>query len=642
MNARIDHLKSIIYTKSEDIPAYRSLVEQYYVNETGVSPVMRRANFLTHFAEEIPIVMDNEELICGSMRFWRGRYGPSNKGHIIVDYRMILSCGIECMIERASHHDTEDAAAFVIALNAFSHYIERHADAAEKLYAETKRPELERMAANCHHLTKKPPESFAQAIQLVWFVHLFLHAESLSAAFSFGRFDDYLYPYYKADIESGVLAPEDAEELLAAFWLKCCEGDESQNLTVGGDRENPLTFLCMEVAAALKVQQPSLSVRICEKSSDALWKQMLSLIKVGIGMPAIFCDDVIIRSLKNLGIADRDAENYAIVGCYEANPDGKTYGTTANAGRFFLHDVLLAFLAREKAYADFDDFYRSFKDFFRSMYSTQIVNGFRAHWKHIREHLPSPFESACMGRCLDSGIAAERSGCEYTMCGINILGIGTLIDSLYVMKKLIFEEKTIDYTAFIKQVQENFPDRALAETCRNYPGKYGTDSPETNEMAADLSNFIADLIAENEIYEGVIPYAGLFVFMLDIRSDNYPATPDGRLQGDRISYGISASDLCVGKTVTSVMNSASHIANDRFADGNPLMFTLNERELAGERGDMLLKSLIKGYFAGGGFHLQFNVTDTKRMKAAKENPNEHRDLIIRISGYSEYFTKLDE
>lgn len=636
MNNRIDYLKTLTNKETDDIAVCRALSKKEYVDCPEKEEIFRKAHFLRCFAKEIPVVIDKQELIVGSMRFWHKKIASyRNKGHIVVDYKMILKEGICGIQKKIAQLTTREATAFAEAVDAFSVFIKRYAKAAEEL-------NMRAVAENCRNLIEYAPKTFHEALQLVWFVHLFLHAEGMAAAVSFGRFDDYLYPFYKHDTDGGLLSREQARELLMCFWLKTCEGDESQNLTVGGNVENDLTYLCLEVASELKVQQPSVSVRISDASSELLWEKTLELVKCKLGMPAIFNDNTVIRSLENAGVQKADAENYAIVGCYEANSAGNTFGTTAHAGRIDLHDVLLEFLDTEKNYKDFEDFYHSFKVFFTEKYNTDILRGFTSNWEKIRKHDISPFQSACMGDCLKNGIPTELGGCKYTMAGINILGIGTLTDSLYTIKKIVFENKEYAFSDFVNQVKNNFPDASLADRCKKLKGKYGTDNEETNALAKELSILIADLVAGGKIYEGVIPYAGLFVFLGDVNASGYPATPDGRLKGERISYGIAASDFCEGKTVTSVLNSASNIANDRFADGNPLMFSIPEREVTGEKGDMLLKVLIKSYFKQGGFHLQINVTDAETLKKAKENPQDYCDLIVRISGYSEYFTKLDD
>ena len=460
MNSRINYLKSITIKETDDIAEYRVLAEKEYVDVTDKEEIFRKAHFLQHFAKEIPVIIDTQELLVGSMRFWHSRLPGRNKGHIIVDYRMILREGICGIKEKIDNLSTDASKAFTEAIEAFSVFIKRYAKAAQAL-------RMEQVADNCNSLLISHPKNFYQALQLVWFVHLFLHAEGMAAAVSFGRFDDYMYPFYKKDIENGILTREQAKELLMCFWLKCCEGDESQNLTLGGDIENELTFLCLEVASELRVQQPSISVRTNDNTSDKLWNKTVELIKCKIGMPSIFNDNIIIKALENANVEKKDAENYAIIGCYEANSDGNTFGTTAYAGTLYLHDILLEFLDPDKKYTDFADFYQNFKEFFKEKYNTDILSGFKKSWEHIRNNCVSPFESACMGGCLENGIPAECGGCKYTMAGINILGIGTLIDSIYAIKKIVFEHQEYTYRDFVNQVKNNFPDKALYQKCKN-------------------------------------------------------------------------------------------------------------------------------------------------------------------------------
>jgi formate C-acetyltransferase len=642
MTERINYLKANIRKRTPDIDAYGDIKNKSYAESEGMDEIFRKAKFLSDFATNIPIVLDDRELICGSMRFWHGKVsGHGNMGHIIVDYEMLVNDGIPVIRERISKLFTEDAVAFGIALDAFELFIKRYADEANRLFLTEGITDMQRVAKNCRQLFRGKPESFEQALQLVWFVHLFLHAEACEPAVSFGRFDKYLYPFYKNDLERGV-SKDELKELLACFWLKTCEGDESQNLTIGGGEENELTFACLEVTAELKVWQPSVSVRINENTTDSLWKTVTSLMKAGIGMPALFNDKVIIKALRGLGLSEEDAENYGIVGCYEANPSGNTYGTTACAGSFRLHDILLEFLFNGESYSDFDSFYSAFLAFFKNKYNTDILEYFRARWERIKHNCVSPFQGLCFRDCLDSGFAAEHGGCKYTMFGINILGIGTLTDSIYCIKKIVFDEKYCTYDYLVTQVKDNFTDEKLFLRLRGCEGKFGTDNAQTNALARELSIFIADLVDGGKIADGVIPYAGLFLFLADVNSARYPATPDGRRAGERVSYGIAASDIAAGKTVTSVLNSSANIANDRFADGNPLMIRMNKSEVEGEKGNMILRSLITSYFENGGFHIQCNIVDVETLKEAQSKPEEYSDLTVRISGYSARFTTLPE
>ena len=642
MTERIKYLKENIRKKTADIAAYGEIKNKSYAESEGMDEIFRKAKFLSDFAANIPIELDCRELICGSMRFWHGKVsGHGNMGHIIVDYEMLVNDGLFVIREKINKLSTNDSQAFREALDAFELFIKRYADEAEKLFLTEGNTDMRRVAENCRQILNGKAQSFEQALQLVWFVHLFLHAEATSPAVSFGRFDCYLYPFYKNDLERGV-SKDELKELLGCFWLKTCEGDESQNLTLGDGEENELTLACLEVTAELRVWQPSVSVRINDKTTECVWNAITNLVKVGIGMPAVFNDSVIIKALRNLGVSEEDAKNYGIVGCYEANSSGNTYGTTACGGSFCLHDILLEFLFHGENYADFESFYSAFLAFFKNKYNTDILEDFRARWERIKRDCVSPFQGLCFRDCLDSGFAAEHGGCKYTMFGINILGIGTLIDSIYCIKKLVFEEKRCSYEYLISQVKENFSDEELFLRCRGYQGKFGTDSEETNLLARELSLFIADLVDGGKIADGVIPYAGLFLFLADVVSAQYPATPDGRRAGERVSYGIAASDIAAGKTVTSVLNSSANIANDRFADGNPLMIRINKSEVGGEKGNVILKSLITSYFKNGGFHIQFNIVDVETLREAQKSPDEYSDLTVRISGYSARFTTLSE
>ena len=642
MTERIKYLKDNIRKVTADIAAYGEIKSKSYAESEGMDEIFRKAKFLSDFATNIPIVLDDREIICGSMRFWHGIVeGHGNMGHIIVDYEMILNDGLPLIKEKINKLSTNDSLAFRVALDAFELFIKRYADEANAHFLLNGNTDMKRVSENCRQLLKGKAQNFEQALQLLWFVHVFLHAEGAAAAVSFGRFDCYLYPFYKKDLKSGV-SKDALHELIACFWLKACEGDESQNLTLGGGDENELAIACLEITAELKVWQPSVSVRINDKTTERTWNAITDLMKVGIGMPAVFNDGVIIKALCNLGISEDDAENYGIVGCYEANSSGNTYGTSAAAGLFSLHDILLEFLFNGEDYAGFETFYPAFLAFFKNKYETDIMAKFRTNWERIKREHVSPFQGICFRDCLDSGLAAEHGGCKYTMFGINILGIGTLIDSIYCIKKLIFEEKYCSYNYLVSQVKENFTDEELFLRLRRCKGKFGTDSEETNALARELSVFIADLVDSMEVESGVIPYAGLFIFLADVNSSKYPATPDGRRAGERISYGIAASDIAEGKTVTSILNSSANIANDRFADGNPLMLRINKSEVEGEEGNVILKSLITSYFKNGGFHIQCNIVDAETLREAQKSPDEYSDLTVRISGYSARFTTLSE
>jgi len=641
---RIEILKQRVALKTEEIASYKVIQDKIYDKPFTGNEADRRADFLMAYAQEVPVVMHEEELLVGSMRFWgcpRSAAFVPNAGHIIVDYGMVLREGIDGIKEKISKLNTEDSSAFMTAVSAFGEYIERHAKQAAKLYESTGRKEMKTVSENCFHLCRYPAENFAQALQMVWFVHVFLHVEGMSAAVSYGRFDKTLGAYYEKDIEQGSLTREEAKELLKCFWLKNCEGDESQNLIVGGDYESDFSFLCLEVTEELKVKQPSLSVRIGSATTPAFWEAVTRVVKTGIGMPAIFNDQVVTKALEYTGFDEKTAADYGIVGCYEAVPNTDTYGMTVH-GPVHLFTILQEYMYSGKEYTDFETFYNDFKEFLVAYYKNVHHPEFIKRCAFHAEKCCSPFQAVCIESCLESGLCAEKKGTKYKMFGVNILGIGTLIDSMYAVKEIVFEQKLCSYPDFVEQVKNEFPNKEMEIRCKNLPGKYGTDNEVTNAMAADLSAFLASMVVENPFDKDIKADPALFQFGADIHLASAPATPDGRRSGERISYGISASDYSVGKTITSVMNSASNIICSRFSCGTPLLIYLPSSYSKGENGDELIPSMTKTYFEKGGFVVQYNTVGADIMRSAQEEPDKYKDLLVRISGFSAQFISLSK
>ena len=632
----VGYLKERIDLATEDVHEYKRILEESYYKKSSGREIDRKADMLTAFANEIPVVLDPCEPIVGSMRFSR-KFENLNKGHVAVDYASLLEGGIPMLYERLSRLSTPDSSAFRKALDAFVILIGRYESRAR---AEG----MTEVAESLAPLKSRAPKSFREAIQLLWMAHLFLHAEGSAAGFSFGRFDKYAYPFYERDITSGILTREGAKELLSAFYLKCCEADESQALTVGGDIENELTFLVLEVCRELSVKQPSVCVRTSEKSSDALWHSAIKAVKAGSGNPALFNDAVFIKGLEGLGIEKCDSQNYALIGCYEANPDGCTYGVTSSAVFFYLHDILTEFIELKPDFDDFSKLYFAFLDFFKRKYDTDVLSYAREdRWiSRVRGECPSPFESLLLGGCLDSGVCAEHGGAKYTLAGVNMLGFGTLVDSLYAIKKLVFDEKRYTLSYYLENVRGNFPDTELLAAARGLKGKYGTADPETDALARELAEFLHKTVSEGSIYDGVTPNPGLFVFLHDIDSESYPATPDGRQRGERVSYGIAPSEIAKGKSLTSLLRSASAIPQRLFPNGTPILLSLDKRDVKGESGEERLIALIKGYFRLGGSTLQINLQNRDTLVDAREHPERYPDLLVRISGFSDRFTRQRE
>lgn len=404
---------------------YAGIFKEFPDLSNYASPCDRTADFLTRFAAEFPAVIQDGELIAGIDWHWNGCHAVGNMGHFAADYSALLTNGTDRLIAA-----TEGA--FKKAMLAFSSYIGAYALKAEE-------SGLAQLTSDCGHIAHLPPATFRQALQLVWFTHIFLHTEANSAAVSFGRFDQYLYPFLKSDMEAGRLTADEALELIMCFYIKTSEGDESQNLIVGGN-ENSLSFLCIEAQRVIGMRQPTVSVRINKNTSDEFWNASLALSAEGIGMPSYFCDETVIKALMNLGIPRQRAEDYAVVGCYETCPQGDTHPLTVAYG-FNLTDILLDYMRKQTSPESFEEFYSGFCGYYRDFYIGILLPRFQKHRSEIAKNWGSPFLACCMKGCIEKKLAPEQYGAAYGFYSLNILGIGTLVDSMYCIEKLVFGDR---------------------------------------------------------------------------------------------------------------------------------------------------------------------------------------------------------
>lgn len=628
-----------------------------YSANRGQPEALRKAEFLEAFARDMPVAVQPGAPFAGSQAFcgvpWKAYFTEAececmafggNLGHIIVDYGRILRdgcAGTAARLDRMQAGSAVNREAMQRAWEAFRLFVRRHGPAARALGASPWGGGAGDDA--CARLADNPASTFREALQLLWLAHVFLHAEGMAAAISFGRFDQYMWPLLRADLAEQRLSVAEAQTLLSAFWIQCCEGDESQNLTVGGvDAEghaadNPLTVMCLDAAREAGVWQPSMSLRAHAETPEAVWEAALRLCASGSGMPSFFNDGVVIRGLKAAGIPDRRARDWGVVGCYEATPQGDTYGATVG-GSFVLPERLNAFLAEGRKETRFEAFYAAFKERLKRDYSAALADCQRT-WDAWRIRCASPFESVCTTGCMESGLLVEEGGASYNLFGINILGLGTVVDSLWAIRSVVYERHETDICELAGRLADR-RDARLHAMCRHLAGKYGTDAPGTNALAADLSKGLAETVLDSRMERNVRPYPGFFRFSADVHL-RVGATPDGRHAGESLSYGAGPSVLCGATTPTRAANSAAAVCHDRCACGNPLLLSMARAELSGASGRRRLRDVVTGYFRMGGFHVHVNAVGAEELRAAQSDPDSHPDLLVRVSGYSARFTALD-
>ncbi len=633
----------------------------------GQPAILRRARMLECFAEDAVIRVAPDDLLVGSQKFCAFKlpkeiqeelqqlgYGH-NIGHIIHDYATLLSTGVRGLIERVQNRQETAASGderttiegFERAMRAFSRFIIRHAEAAEELATEED-SEWHGRSASLRRIACEPPESFEEALHLVWFAQIFLHAENPSAAISFGRVDQCLWPFLGRDLVDGTVSKTEAADLVGAFFLRCCEGEESQNLAVGGvnatgdDATNPLSIMMLEVMRGLRLFQPSLTVRLHENSPPRLIEAACALAAAGTGQPGFVNDRSAIPGLMELGIPLERARDYGIVGCYEAATQGDSYPLTVACGAPTLPKTLVEFMRTPAARktTTFQEFLDGWLAEVNQEVTTTLATKSQSAWNQWRDAAPSPFGSVLMGGCVEKALPLEAGGALYNLFGVNMLGLGTAVDSLHAIEEFVFNRQEISLEALSTAVDADFPDDTLRSKLRAAPGRYGTDADATNRLAAHVSSRIARMVLDSRMENGVRPYPAFFRFTADIGDHPY-ATPDGRRVAENLSYGCGPSSAA-GATPTSALASAAHAAHRLCACGNPLAIALQERDVKGKEGMERMKALLLGYFAQGGFHVHFNIQSPAILREAKATPTAHQELTIRISGLSAKFVKLSE
>ena len=666
--------------------------------------------------------------------FTPGNYFYNGVGHVTVHYDWILAVGFKGIaakakkaLEEADFGDADYAKrshflnAVILSCEAAIVYAERYSDLARKMAeketdAERKR-ELLQISENCANVPANGARSFWEACQAFWFVQQLLQIESSGHSISPGRFDQYMYPYYKADLEKGAITREFAQELIDCIWVKLndlnkCRDAASaegfagyslfQNLIVGGqnaeglDVTNDLSFMCITASMHVMLPQPSLSIRVWNGSPHDLLIHAATLTRTGVGLPAYYNDEVVIPSLMSRGLTLQDAREYNIIGCVEPQKAGKTEGWHDAAFFNMCRPLELVFsdgmengelvgihtgdVAQMTTFEEFYDAYKKQMNYAISL----LVNADNAIDVAHAERCPLPFLSGMIEDCIGRGKTVQEGGAIYNFTGPQGFGIANMADSLYVIKKLVFEEKKLSLAQFREALAENYGKglpasktaQVVAETVKELRAAGKQVSPE--EIAAAVAQLtkptdkydkLLEMIEEvpkfgNDIEEVDAfardvaytytrpletfknPRGGMFQAGLYPVSANVPlgaqtgATPDGRLAGRPVADGVSPS---AGKDVhgpTAAANSVSRL--DHYIASNGTLFNqkFHPSALSGRAGLENFVALIRSYFDQKGSHMQFNVVSRETLLEAQKYPEKYKHLVVRVAGYSALFTTL--
>lgn len=676
--------------------------------------------------------------------FTPGNYFYNGIGHVTVNYGDVLKEGFSGIRQRAvmalEAMNVGDAdycrhsqflQAVIISCDAAITYANRYAELAETEAAKESDParkqELLMIAKNCRNVPEKGATTFWEACQSFWFVQLLLQVESSGHSISPGRFDQYMYPYYKKDMDAGRITIEEAQELIDCVWVKLNDLNKArdaasaegfagysmfQNLIVGGqdkdgvDVTNDLSFMCIEASHHVFLPQPSLSIRVWNKSPQELLLKAAELTRTGIGLPAYYNDEVIIPALMSRGLTLQDAREYNIIGCVEPQKSGKTDGWHDAAFFNMCRPLELVFsngwdkneqIGRETGdvtgMESFQEFYDAYKTQMEYMISL-MVNADNAIDMAHRERCPLPFLSGMVEDCIGRGESVQEGGAVYNFTGPQGFGIANVADSLYAIKTLVYEQKKItmeelkaalahnfgkglsedsvkEITARIvgeiaengrsvtasdmEQIagavtamvqEENGKNRERYEEIRELLSeapKFGNDIPQVDALARDAAYTYTRPLEKYRNPRGGQFQAGLYPVSANVPlGAQTGATPDGRYANTPVADGVSPS---AGKDThgpTSAANSVSKL--DHYIASNGTLFNqkFHPSALAGQKGLENFVALVRGYFDQKGSHMQFNVVDRETLLDAQKNPDKYKGLVVRVAGYSALFTTLSK
>ncbi len=575
----------------------------------------------------------------------------------------------------------EQLKAMHIACEALIAYAHRYADKADALAKkesdEVRKKELEEIAEICRTVPENAPKTFRQALQHYWFIHLGVTTElNTWDSFNPGRLDQHLYPFYKKETEHGTLSNEKAKELLGAFWIKFnnqpappkvgVTAQESATYTdfclinLGGVKEdgsdavNELSYLILDVIEEMRILQPSSMVQISKKNPDRFLKRALKIVKTGFGQPSIFNTDEIIQELTRQGKSIIDARNGGSSGCVETGAFGKeSYILT---GYFNLVKVLEITLHNgtdprtgkqigietgdSTTFTTYTELFDAFRKQLNYFIDIKIKGNIiiERMWATV---LPAPFLSVIIDDCIENGKDYNAGGARYNTAYIQGVGMGTITDCLTSLEYHVFDHKTLSMKELLKVLDNNFEgSEEIREKFISYTPKYGNDDDTADKHLKQVFDEFYRSVEGRPTTKG-----GQFrINLLPTTCHVYfgsviGATPDGRKAGLPVSEGISPVQGADRNGPTAVLKSAAKI--DHVRTGGTLLNQKFTPQLLDNEQDLdKMVHLIRSYFRMDGHHIQFNVVTAETLRKAQKDPEQYRDLIVRVAGYSDYFVDL--
>ncbi len=609
------------------------------------------------------------------------------QGHICPDTKLWLELGPAGLAEKARRakkqhpENPEFYDAVILVMEGARTFMRRYARLLEKTAAENEayRDDLLYLADICEALADRGAQTFHEAVQSLWFLFTILHMESNASSFSPGRMDQYLWPYYEKDIREGRLMEQKALEILEALWLKFNQivylrNQHSAkyfagfpigfNIAIGGvdeegnDTYNDLSLLLLKAQYDLGLPQPNLSVRLNRNTSRELLQDAIQVVAKGSGMPQFFNDEAIIHTMvQDLGIEEKDARDYAIVGCVELTTHGNNLGWS-DAAMFNLNKALelamnhgKCLLTGEQIGPDFggieefetfeeleEAFRKTIDHFIDEMMKAEVVVE-KAH----QDCLPTAFLSAVIDDCLDKGLDVTAGGAKYNLSGIQMIQVANLADSLAAIKELVYDEKRISREELKQALADNFEGHEITQTMllKRAP-KYGNDIKWVDELGAKWAGYFRERMKDYTNYRGGPYHTGMYTVSAHVpMGENVGASADGRKAKEPLADG--GMSPVYGRDMTgptAVLKSVSRMDDSFTTNGGLLNMKFLPEFFRTQTGRDKFEHFLRAFVDLEIPHIQFNVVNREDLIDAQIHPERHQSLTVRVAGYTAYFTEL--
>ncbi len=680
----------------------RRKLQPFYINEEEIEELLEIAPFWNGkalIADRINTRLVNEGLIASegtisSLAPNISIHIGTTEGHVSAGYAKLLKLGYRGIVKEAevyqsklnkSHPDYKEKYEFYEAVKiyyqaaiAFSKRFALLAIEESKIsVSESRKQELQHTSKMMDNLCDSPPRSFYEAIQLIWFSQNIANIIYQRSVLALGRLDQVLWSFYEKDLNSGIITRDFALDLIEELNLKLtwnvsllptdftmvanAIGQNTQTITISGmdkngmDITNDLSYLFLEAYKNIKVFTTDLSIRIHANTPNKFIMEAMKVFQSTSGI-AFYNDEIIIPSLIKSGYSPEDASNYVLIGCVEPTGQGNNFAAT---GRVFMNLPGVLELVLNNGYCHLTkrigglqtgelENFSTFEDFYDAFYRQlqfnikMLVKIAKIGDEEAMKYFHHPFISAIILGCMENGKDHICGGAKYNFSSITAYGFATLVDSLFNIKKLVYEQNLINLKDLANILSNNFKDEeSLRLKLINKFQKWGNDENEIDEFAVKIWDLFSSEVSKYAPIRGGRYNAGAYSMGIHVMEGLFTqATADGRKALEPISNSLSPVNNAVKNGITAILNSIAKLNYDKATNGVAVNVRIHPQNLDSEENLEKLCSLLKGYFKAGGMQLQPNVVSSETLRDAQAHPENYKDLIVKVGGYNATFVDL--